>query len=86
MFGGIAFLFDGNMALAVSGIGGLMVRVEPAESTKLIEQPGVSRMVMRGREMKGWLLISEDQLTTKQKLRKWVEIATTYAMTLPPKQ
>ena len=62
MFGGLAFLVDGSMAVAASRTGGLMVRVDPAQSDDLVEADGVERMVMRGREMDGWLLVDADRV------------------------
>lgn len=85
MFGGHAFLVDGHMALAASGRGGLMVRVDATQSELLIEQDHVSRMVMRGREMAGWLHVLGPAVVNDEKLRHWVDIAMAYARSLPPK-
>jgi TfoX/Sxy family transcriptional regulator of competence genes len=86
MFGGLAFLVGGNMAVAASGQGGLMVRVDPATSARLTST-GVARpMVMRGRAMKGWLRVEGDGVRTKPQLRKWVTIGAGYARSLPAKQ
>ena len=86
MFGGLAFLVRGNMAVAASGQGGLMVRVEPDESDSLVASTHARPMVMRGREMQGWLRVESKHVGTKRELRKWVERGTTYARTLPPKR
>ena len=72
MFGGLAFLVDGSMAVAASRTGGLMVRVDPAESDDLVEADGVERMVMRGREMDGWLLVDAEQVDGDDELAAWV--------------
>jgi TfoX/Sxy family transcriptional regulator of competence genes len=86
MFGGLAFLIHGNMSVAASGRGGLLVRVDPAESEWLLAKSKASPMVMRGREMAGWLRVSGDDLRTKRQLQKWVELGVGYARSLPPKR
>jgi TfoX/Sxy family transcriptional regulator of competence genes len=86
MFGGLAFLIHGNMSVAASGRGGLLVRVDPAESERLVAKSKASPMVMRGREMAGWLRVSGDDLSTKRQLQKWVELGVGYARSLPPKR
>lgn len=85
MFGGLAFLIGGNMAVAASGQGGLMLRCDPAGSDKLIATPHASKMVMRGREMDGWLRVSDEGIKTKRQLEPWVKRAVQYARSLPPK-
>jgi len=85
MFGGLAFLVGGHMAVAASGQGGILVRVDPAETASLIAEPQVARMEMRGRPMDGWLRVSSDALMTNEALRSWVERAVTYARSLAPK-
>ena len=72
MFGGLAFLVGGSMAVAASRTGGLMVRVDPAESDDLVEADGVERMVMRGRPMDGWLLVDAGQVGGAGGLGPWV--------------
>ena len=84
MFGGLAFLLAGNMAIAASGEGGLLVRADPATSAALLED-GVTPMVMRGRPMKGWLRVEASRARTKPQLKTWVAVGTSYARTLPPK-
>ena len=86
MFGGLAFLIGGNMAVAASGQGGALVRVDPAESDTLVATTNARLMEMRGREMQGWLRVDPDDLRTKRQLAKWVELGTAYARSLPPKQ
>src|SRR3954454_15728252 len=72
MFGGLAFLVDGAMAVAASGRGGLMVRCDPARAEELVAADGVERMVMRGQEMDGWLRVSTDVVEDEGGLRRWV--------------
>jgi TfoX/Sxy family transcriptional regulator of competence genes len=86
MFGGLAFLIGGNMAVAASGQGGILVRVDPAASEKLVATTRASPMEMRGREMRGWLRVDPEHLRTKRQLAKWVELGTAYARSLPAKR
>jgi len=86
MFGGLAFLLDGNMAVAASGQGGVLVRVDPAQSDKLVATTNARVMEMRGRSMQGWLRVGPDDLRTKRQLAKWVELGTAYARSLPAKR
>jgi TfoX/Sxy family transcriptional regulator of competence genes len=85
MFGGLAFLVGGNMAIAASGQGGALVRCDPDETDALVTTTNAERMVMRGREMEGWLRVAAEHLRTKRQLAKWVAIGATYARTLPSK-
>jgi TfoX/Sxy family transcriptional regulator of competence genes len=85
MFGGLAFLVRGNMSVAASGQGGLMVRVDPDDTEALLEQPHAQPFVMRGREMKGWLRVESDGVRTKRQLAPWVKRGVAYARSLPPK-
>jgi TfoX/Sxy family transcriptional regulator of competence genes len=85
MFGGLAFLINGNMSVAASGNGGLMVRVPPEDTEKLLERAHVSPMVMAGRETRGWLRIDAEGLKTKRQLQGWVTKSTGYARSLPSK-
>jgi TfoX/Sxy family transcriptional regulator of competence genes len=86
MFGGLAFLIGGNMAVAASGQGGLMVRVEPEETDALAAKPHARRFEMRGREMQGWLRVDDEGLRTKRELESWVKRGVAYARSLPPKR
>ena len=86
MFGGLAFLIGGNMAIAASGHGGLLVRVDPATSEELVATTPAEPMVMRGRPMTGWLRVAADHVRTKRQLAKWVAIGTSYARSLPVKK
>jgi TfoX/Sxy family transcriptional regulator of competence genes len=85
MFGGLAFLTRGNMAVAASGQGGLLVRVDPTKSDKMVATTTARPMEMRGREMQGWLRVDADDVRTKRQLAKWVGLGTTYARTLSAK-
>lgn len=86
MFGGLAFLINGNMAVAASGQGGVMVRVDPDESDDLVAKSDASIVEMRGKQMRGWLRVGPEQLRTKRQLEKWVRLGTTYAGSLPSKR
>jgi TfoX/Sxy family transcriptional regulator of competence genes len=86
MFGGLAFLLGGHMAVAASGQGGLMVRVEPSRTAALLEEPGASPFEMGGRgAMAGWLRVSGDAVADEAELARWVERGVSYAASLPPK-
>src|SRR5215472_5667942 len=85
MFGGLAFLIRGNMAIAASSEGGAMVRVDPEQSDALVAATKATPMHMRGRDMPGWLRVSSDDLRTDDQLAPWIEIGTGYARSLPPK-
>jgi TfoX/Sxy family transcriptional regulator of competence genes len=86
MFGGLAFLIRGNMAVAASGQGGILVRVEPESSDELVATTSAQLMEMRGRQMQGWLRVGSEHLRTKPELAKWVEVGTAFARSLPPKR
>ncbi|HSC72544.1 MAG TPA: TfoX/Sxy family protein [Gaiellaceae bacterium] len=86
MFGGLAFLVNGNMSVSASGQGGLLVRVDPDESDALVRKPGVALMEMGGRSMAGWLRVDADAVRTKKQLATWVERGVGYARSLPPKK
>jgi TfoX/Sxy family transcriptional regulator of competence genes len=85
MFGGLAFLVGGNMAIAASGQGGLLVRVDPAESDELTRTTKARPMEMRGREMPGWLRVDAGEVRTTEELSAWVERGVSFARSLPPK-
>jgi TfoX/Sxy family transcriptional regulator of competence genes len=82
MFGGLAFLAGGKMAVAASGQGGLMVRVDPAETDVLVTKPHARRFEMRGRDMNGWLRVDPEGVRTKRQLEPWVRRGTAYARSL----
>ena len=86
MFGGLAFLIGGHMAVAASGQGGLLVRVDPDETDALAGKPHARRFEMRGREMRGWLRVDPEGVRTKRQLEAWVRRGVAYARSLPPKR
>ena len=86
MFGGLAFLIGGNMAVAASGQGGLLVRVDPARSDELLATTDARLMEMGGRRMAGWLRVDPDDVRSRGELAKWVELGTGYARSLPAKR
>jgi TfoX/Sxy family transcriptional regulator of competence genes len=86
MFGGLAFLIGGNMAVAASGQGGILVRVDPDESDGLIEKTNAHHMVMRGRSMRGWVRVDPEHLRARAELERWVEVGMTCARALPEKR
>jgi TfoX/Sxy family transcriptional regulator of competence genes len=85
MFGGLAFLVNGNMAVAATREGGLMVRVSRADTENLLQRDHVEPMVMGGREMRGWLRIAGPGIKTTRQLQSWVVRGIDYAKGLPPK-
>jgi TfoX/Sxy family transcriptional regulator of competence genes len=85
MFGGLAFLIGGNMAVAASGQGGILLRVDPDESDALAGRPHAKLAVMRGRPMAGWLRIAPEGLKSKRQLERWVKRGVGYAKSLPSK-
>jgi TfoX/Sxy family transcriptional regulator of competence genes len=86
MFGGLAFLIGGNMAIAASSEGGVLVRADPDLSDRLVETTSARRMEMRGKQMRGWLRVAPEHVHTKRELAKWVELGTAYARSLPAKR
>jgi len=86
MFGGLAFLINGNMSVTVSGRGGLLLRVDPADGDELIARPHAGPFEMRGRAMRGWLRIDEEGVRTKRQLERWVARSVAYARSLPRKR
>ena len=85
MFGGLAFLINGHMAVSASSQGGLLLRVDPARTDELVKAPAAERFEMRGREMNGWLRIDAGGVETESELEHWVEMGVTFARSLPPK-
>jgi hypothetical protein len=85
MFGGLAFLIGGHMAVSASGKGGLLLRVDPTQTESLIDEPHVGRFEMRGRKMDGWLRVDAAAVETDRELRRWVRHGVDYARSLPPK-
>ena len=85
MFGGLAFLINGHLAVSAGSRGGLLLRVDPAQTDELVEDPRAERFVMRGREMDGWLHVAVEPETPEEELERWVVRGVTYARSLPPK-
>lgn len=85
MFGGVAWLVHGNMAVAVRSSGGLLVRVDPADHDALLAEAGAATMVMRGRPMRGWITVAPDVCAAPAVLATWVRRGLTYARSLPAK-
>ncbi len=85
MFGGLAVLVHGHMAVAASGQGGLMVRCDPAMTAELLTEPGATEFEMRGRGMKGWLRVDDSAVADEAHLQRWVDVGVGYVTSLPPK-
>jgi TfoX/Sxy family transcriptional regulator of competence genes len=85
MFGGLAFLIDGNMSVSASSQGGLLLRVDPAQTDALLSKPHAHPFEMRGRMMQGWLRVDAEGLQTKRQLERWVARGIAYARSLPSK-
>jgi hypothetical protein len=85
MFGGLAFLVGGNMAVSASGQGGLLLRVDPARTETYVAEPHVARFEMRGREMDGWLRVAPDAVISDRALQRGVDLGVAYARSLPAK-
>jgi hypothetical protein len=86
MFGGLAFLIGGNMAVAASGQGGLMLRCDPDDTEALLQEPGAQEFEMRGKGMRGWLRVDAKTVEDDGALSTWVGRGTAYARSLPPKK
>jgi TfoX/Sxy family transcriptional regulator of competence genes len=84
MFGGLAFLVEGRMSVSVSGSGGLLLRVDPAEEDHLLAEPHVRRVEMRGRSMTGWLHVLPEAAGTDDELERWTRLGVDRARSLPP--
>lgn len=85
MFGGLAFLLDGHMAVAVSGEGGLMVRAGADQADQLLQEPHVGQIEMRGRPMTGWLRVDAAALEAEAELGRWIDVGAAFVASLPPK-
>jgi hypothetical protein len=85
IFGGLAFLIHGNLAVSASSRGGLLLRVDPTTSASLVSEPQVRRFEMRGRAMDGWLHVAPEAVEADDDLRRWVRLGVTCARSLPPK-
>ncbi len=85
MFGGLAFLLNGHMAITASGKGGILVRCDPARAASLVERGPAELAIMRGRSMSGWVRISSEHIRSKRELRRWANVALAYTRSLPAK-
>ncbi|MEO7448448.1 MAG: TfoX/Sxy family protein [Humibacillus sp.] len=85
MFGGLAFLVDGRLAVSVSHLGGLLLRVAPDEAEALLDGSSVDRFAMRGRPMRGWLHVAADAVGADESLAEWADRGVRHARSLPPK-
>jgi hypothetical protein len=85
MFGGLAFLLRGHMSVSASGQGGLLARIDPADTDEVLALPSVTLMVMGGRTMEGWIRVAPEGLQTQAQLAPWVQRSVAFAKTLPPK-
>jgi TfoX N-terminal domain len=85
MFGGLAFLIRGHMAISASGQGGVLVHVDPGRSADLVATTRAATAAMQGREMPGWLRVSPEDLASDDDLSQWVDIGVGHARSLPPK-
>jgi TfoX/Sxy family transcriptional regulator of competence genes len=85
MFGGLAFLLHGNMAVSASRTGGLLVRIDPAHTDWALARPHTALMEMGGRTMEGWVAVAPEGVKTKRDLAGWVRRSVSFVRTLPPK-
>jgi TfoX/Sxy family transcriptional regulator of competence genes len=85
MFGGLAFMVNGHMAVSAGGQGGILLRVDPAETESIVGEDGVARFQMRGREMNGWVRVEPTVVGSDDQLERWVDVGVAYARSLPPK-
>ncbi|MBL8929890.1 MAG: TfoX/Sxy family protein [Kineosporiaceae bacterium] len=85
MFGGVAFMIHGNLAVAASSQGGILLRVDPGDADALAARPHARRFVMRGRELAGWLHVEPGGVRTEEDLAAWTAIGLAHVHTLPPK-
>jgi len=85
MFGGIGMLVNGNMAVAVRGKGGLLVRIDPDDADEVLREPGAKMMKMRGKTMRGWITVDPSACSDRADVRRWVKRGVAYAKSLPKK-
>lgn len=85
MFGGLGFMVDGNLTVAASRRGGILVRTDPADAEEVHTLPGAEPMEMRGRKMPGWVFVAPDALGSEAELAAWVDRALAFVATLPAK-
>jgi hypothetical protein len=85
MFGGLAFLVAGNMAVGITNTAELMVRLGPGEGETALDEPHVRPFDMTGRPMRGWIVVERSGIGTDAQLGAWVERGVAFARSLPPK-
>ena len=85
MFGGLAFLINGRMAVAAGSTGDVMLRVDPKDTERLLQLPNASPVEMRGREMVGWLNLDANLISSEDEMAEWIQRGVSYAKSLPPK-
>ncbi|HTT95867.1 MAG TPA: TfoX/Sxy family protein [Solirubrobacterales bacterium] len=85
MFGGLAFMVDGNLTVVASRHGGLMARTDPADAEETLAQPGAEAVIMRGRQMPGWIYVDPEALADEAVVDAWVTRALAFVAGLPPK-
>jgi len=85
MFGGLCFMLNGNMQICARRDGSILARVGADNATRALKRAGVERMVMRGREMADYLIVSASAARGEKALREWVEMTGEYVAALPPK-
>jgi hypothetical protein len=85
MFGGLCFMLNGNMQICARRDGSILVRVGAGNATKIVDRPGVERMVMRGREMADYVIVAAQAAANEKSLRDWVSMSHDYVAALPPK-
>lgn len=85
MFGGLGFMVHGNMAAAASSKGALMLRSSDAMADELVDGHQVVEMEMRGRSMRGWLLVDPAAMASDEDLQRLVDLAVAHVKTMPPK-
>ena len=85
MFGGLAFLINGRMAVAAGSKGDVMLRVDPKDTERLLQLPNASPVEMRGREMVGWLNLDANLISSEDEMAEWIQRGVSYAKSLPPK-
>lgn len=86
MFGGLAFLLNGNMAVSASGQGGLLARIDPSDTGQALRRRHAAPMEMGGRTMEGWIRVAPEGIRTKRELSSWVEKSVAYVRGLPAKK
>jgi TfoX/Sxy family transcriptional regulator of competence genes len=85
MFGGVGMMVNGNMAVAVRGKGGLLVRIDPDDADEVLREPGAKMMKMRGKPMRGWITVDPSACSDRAGVRRWVKRGVAYAKRLPKK-